>query len=122
MRLTHEEVVLVVNSQEGKKMRKVLIGSVIVCSLLLLSGWCLAQDTVKIGGFLPMTGAVAAYGQDANNGIRIAMEMMPTVPGKKTEFVVADTKSDKIEAANAMSRLIEKEMICEQEGVKKIND
>src|SRR4030043_878711 len=39
------------------------------------------------------------------------MEMMPTVLDKKVEFVVADTKSDKIEAANAMSRLIEKDKV-----------
>jgi branched-chain amino acid transport system substrate-binding protein len=92
-------------------MKKVLIGMVILFSVLLFASWCLAADTIKIGGFLPMTGAVAAYGQDANNGIKVAMEMKPTVLGKKVEFVVADTKSDKIEAANAMSRLIEKDKV-----------
>ncbi len=38
------------------------------------------EETVlpnAIGGFLPMTGAVAAYGQDAKAGIEIAMEMKP---------------------------------------------
>lgn len=84
---------------------------VILFSVLLLAGSSFAADTIKIGGFLPMTGAVAAYGQDAKNGIAIAMEMKPTVLGKKVEFVVADTKSDKIEAANAMSRLIEKDKV-----------
>jgi branched-chain amino acid transport system substrate-binding protein len=64
-----------------------------------------------IGGFLPMTGAVAAYGQDAKAGIEIAMEMKPEALGKKLNFVTADTKSDKIEAANAMSRLIEKDKV-----------
>jgi branched-chain amino acid transport system substrate-binding protein len=81
----------------------------IAAFVFLWSGMSLAQDTIKFGGFLPMTGAVAAYGQDAGNGIKIAMEMKPTVLGKKTAFVIADTKSDKIEAANAMSRLIEKD-------------
>jgi len=92
-------------------MKKILIGTCILFSVLLLAGWSFAADTVKIGGWLPMTGAVAAYGQDANNGIAIAMEMKPTVLGKKVEFVLADTKSDKIEAANAMSRLLEKDKV-----------
>ena len=86
-------------------------GTAILLLILLSAGLALAADTIKIGGFLPMTGAVAAYGQDANNGIKIAMGMKPTVLGKKVEFVVADTKSDKIEAANAISRLIEKDKV-----------
>ena len=92
-------------------MKKILVGTFILFSVLLLAGWSFAADTIKIGGWLPMTGAVAAYGQDANDGIAIAMEMKPTVLGKKVEFTVADTKSDKIEAANAMSRLIEKDKV-----------
>jgi len=87
-------------------MKKILIGTCVLFSVLLLAGWSFAADTIKIGGWLPMTGAVAAYGQDANNGIAIAMEMKPTVLGKKVEFTVADTKSD-----NAMSRLIEKNKV-----------
>jgi len=97
-------------------MKKILIGavilSVIVGAVALMS--CKPKEAVlpnAIGGFLPMTGAVAAYGQDAKAGIEIAMEMKPEVLGKKLNFVIADTKSDKIEAANAMSRLIEKDKV-----------
>jgi len=85
---------------------------VIVAVAALMS--CKSKESVlpnAIGGFLPMTGAVAAYGQDAKAGIEIAMEMKPEVLGKKLNFVIADTKSDKIEAANAMSRLIEKDKV-----------
>jgi branched-chain amino acid transport system substrate-binding protein len=91
-------------------MKKFLMGVSIVCSILVLAGLGLAQN-IKVGGFLPMTGAVAAYGQDAKVGIEIAMGMKPTVLGRKVEFVIADTKSDKIEAANAMSRLIERDKV-----------
>jgi len=91
-------------------MKKFLVGVAIVCSVLVLAGAGLAQN-IKVGGFLPMTGAVAAYGQDAKVGIEIAMGMKPTVLGRKVEFVIADTKSDKIEAANAMSRLIERDKV-----------
>jgi branched-chain amino acid transport system substrate-binding protein len=97
-------------------MKKILIGAgillVIVAVAALMS--CKSKEAVlpnAIGGFLPMTGAVAAYGQDAKAGIEIAMEMKPEALGKKLNFVTADTKSDKIEAANAMSRLIEKDKV-----------
>jgi len=92
-------------------MKKVLIGTFIFFSVLIWAGWSFAAETIKLGGWLPMTGAVAAYGQDAWAGIQIAMQMKPNVLGKKVVVVVADTKSDKIEAANAMSRLIEKEKV-----------
>ncbi len=78
---------------------------------IFLGSFCFAAETVKIGAYLPMTGAVAAYGQDAWNGIQIAKEMMGTVLGKKVELALVDTKSDKIESANAVSRLIEKEKV-----------
>jgi branched-chain amino acid transport system substrate-binding protein len=76
-----------------------------------LVGGAAAQEVIKIGAYLPMTGAVASYGQMEWAGIQIAQEMQPTVLGKKVEVVLVDTKSDKIEAANAMSRLIEKEKV-----------
>ncbi len=72
----------------------------------------LAEDTIKIGVYLPMTGAVAAYGESEWAGIQIANEMEPTVLGKKIELKLVDTKSDKIEAANAMTLLVEKEKVA----------
>ena len=70
-----------------------------------------AAKTVRIGVYLPMTGSVAAYGEMEWAGIRIANEMQPEVLGKKVEMVLVDTKSDRIEAANAMTRLIEREKV-----------
>jgi len=58
-----------------------------------------------------MTGGVAAYGDMEWSGIQVAKEMEPQVLGKKIEVVLVDTKSDKIEAANAMSLLVEKEKV-----------
>ncbi len=81
------------------------------CAVFALAGPVAAEDTIKIGAYLPMTGAVAAYGQMEWDGIQIANEMKPTVLGKKIELVLVDTKSDKIEAANAVSRLVEKEKV-----------
>ncbi len=92
-------------------MKKILVGAGTTFCLVFLAGWSFAAEGVKIGAYLPMTGAVAAYGQDSWNGMLLAREMKPTVLGKKVDLIVVDTKSDKIEAANAVSRLIEKEKV-----------
>jgi branched-chain amino acid transport system substrate-binding protein len=76
-----------------------------------IPGFGMAQDTIKIGAFLPMTGGVAAYGDMEWSGIQVARDMEPTVLGKKIDVVLVDTKSDKIEAANAVSLLVEKEKV-----------
>ncbi len=54
------------------------IGAVIFF-LLISTGAVSAAEEIRLGAFLPMTGAVAAYGQDAWNGIQIAREMRPAV-------------------------------------------
>lgn len=92
-------------------MKKKLILAEICIFVLFLTCWALAAETVKIGGVQAMTGSTAAFGQDTWNGILLAQEMAPTVLGKKVELVLVDSKSDKIETANAVSRLIEKEKV-----------
>jgi len=86
----------------------------LVLTLSLLPGTgslALASDTIKIGLYLPMTGGVAAYGEMEWAGIQIARDMEPQVLGKKIDIVLLDTKSDKIEATNAMTLLVEKEKV-----------
>ena len=70
-----------------------------------------ADDTVKIGVFLPLTGQNAFGGQLELEGVQLAAKENPTVLGKKVELFVVDNKSDKVEAANAVKRLIEKEKV-----------
>jgi branched-chain amino acid transport system substrate-binding protein len=67
---------------------------------------------VKVGLYLPMTGPAAAMGQMVWEGVQVAHNLKPQVAGKPVQLVLVDTKSDKIEAANAMSRLIEKEKVA----------
>ncbi len=96
------------------KAKKVVTAFVILSFLAVLTVvLCCSKssDTVKIGVFLPMTGGVASYGQMEWAGIMTANEIKPTVLGKKVELILVDEKSDKIEAANAVSRLIKKEKV-----------
>jgi branched-chain amino acid transport system substrate-binding protein len=74
-----------------------------------------AANVIKIGVFEPMTGANAAGGAMEVEGIKLANELNPTVTvGGKTyqvELVVVDNKSDKVEAANAVQRLIDRDKV-----------
>lgn len=69
------------------------------------------NDVIKIGVFEPMTGANAAGGEMTVEGIELAHEKVGEVLGKKVELVVVDNKSDKVEAANAASKLIEQDKV-----------
>lgn len=91
-------------------MRKLLL----LCLALVLgfanAAWS-ADDVVRIGVFLPLTGQNAFGGQLELEGVQMANKETPTVLGKKVELFVVDNKSDKVEAANAVQRLIEKEKV-----------
>ena len=69
------------------------------------------KDPVKIGVYLPLTGQNAFGGQLELEGVKLAHEEMPTVLGRPVELVVVDNKSDKVEAANAVKRLIERDKV-----------
>ncbi len=58
-----------------------------------------------------MTGNVATYGGMGWDGISIARKMEPEVLGRPVEVRLVDTKSEKVESANAVSRLIEKDKV-----------
>ncbi len=67
----------------------------------------IGAGTIKIGVAFPMTGGIAAFGQMTLNGVKVAEELYPTVLGKKIQLIIADNRSDKTEAANVVSRLID---------------
>lgn len=101
-----------------KKGMKIAAAAAAACALL--SAGCAksagtAGDVIKIGVFEPMTGANAAGGAMEVEGIKLANEMYPTVTvgGKeyKVELVIADNKSDKVEAATAAQRLVDKDKV-----------
>ena len=69
------------------------------------------SDVIKIGVFEPLTGANGAGGADEVDGVKLANKLYPTVLGKKVVLVVVDNKSDKVEAANAATVLVQKEKV-----------
>ncbi len=55
---------------------------------------------------------MAFGGQLELEGVQLAHKEMPEVLGRPVELVVVDNKSDKVEAANAVKRLIERDKVC----------
>ncbi len=70
-----------------------------------------AAEPIKIGVYLPLTGQNAFGGQLELEGVQLAQKQMPTILGRPVELVVVDNKSDKVEAANAVKRLTERDKV-----------
>ncbi|MDR0382752.1 MAG: ABC transporter substrate-binding protein [Spirochaetaceae bacterium] len=92
--------------------RIVKISFAAIAAMLFVFAGCSKKDSgkIKIGVFEPLTGANAGGGAIELEGIKLANKLFPsvTIDGKTypVELVVVDNKSDKVEAANAVQRLI----------------
>lgn len=70
-----------------------------------------AAEPIKIGVYLPLTGQNAFGGQLELEGVQLAHKLTPTVLDRPVELVIVDNKSDKVEAANAVKRLTERDKV-----------
>jgi branched-chain amino acid transport system substrate-binding protein len=99
---------------EGRNMKRQLTVLLTVAMVFMLGMPVMAADIgspilippIHIGVYLPMTGAVESYGKSAWEGIKAANAMMPALLGRDIKLVLADTKSDRTEAAKAVDTLI----------------
>ncbi|EAI5289305.1 ABC transporter substrate-binding protein [Campylobacter coli] len=83
----------------------------LVFSALALAN-CLYAKTINLGVVLPLTGPVAAYGQDVFNGIELANKLNAKLDnGDKVKLIVIDTKGDKLETTSAVNRLIAQDKV-----------
>jgi branched-chain amino acid transport system substrate-binding protein len=70
-----------------------------------------AEEPIKIGVFLPMTGNVSAFGQMEWLGIKTAQQMMGKILGREVKLILEDSKSEQTEAARAVERLIKQHQV-----------
>ena len=93
--------------------RRIAIFLLLMVALVIVGMGCTKKESnvIKIGIFEPITGANAAGGQLEVEGVKLAHKLYPEVLGKKVELVIADNKSDKVEAATAAARLVEKDKV-----------
>ena len=87
-----------------------LVSFIFVCVALCTPAASKA-NSVKLGIYLPMSGSSSVYGQAVFQGIKVAHTMRPTVLNRQVELILADTRSDKMEAANAVDKLIKTDQV-----------
>jgi len=84
----------------------------IVAAVALLGGMAYAKE-VKIGVVLPLTGNIAAFGQTSKAGLDIAAAQNNKLSnGDTVKLVVVDDRGDKVEAATAVKRLLDKDKVA----------
>lgn len=83
-----------------KKLLSVALATSLTCGIA-------AAKEIKVGAVMPMSGPLAAYGQVCNLGVTLANKLQPTLKnGDTIKIVLIDNKGDKVETANATTRLI----------------
>ena len=98
------------------KLSRIFATVAMAAMALGLAAPAMAADPIKIGVYLPLTGQNAFGGQLELDGVKLAQKANPTVLGRTVELVVVDNKSDKVEAANAVKRLTERDNVCSYIG------
>lgn len=72
----------------------------------LIATFALAKE-INVGVVMPMSGSLASYGQTTYEGVELAHALQPKLKnGDTLKLVLVDNKGDKVESANAATRLI----------------
>ncbi len=94
------------------RLLKVLVPFVLLVALVLPAA---AQNTIKIGMLVPLTGSAAADGTSALNSAKIALEQVNAaggVLGKKVELIYYDDQADAKQAVALAQKLIDQDKIA----------
>lgn len=85
--------------------------------VLLLSSACVqkqAENTIRIGVFMSLTGSTANFGISSVNGIKMAADEINAqggVNGKQIELLVQDDRSDAAEAATIVTKFVTQDKV-----------
>jgi branched-chain amino acid transport system substrate-binding protein len=86
----------------------------VVAMTMVVATPALAQETIKIGFFAPITGPVAADGASAKQSVELAVKDINAaggIKGKKIELIVYDDRLNPQEAVAIANKLIEKDQV-----------
>lgn len=81
----------------------------LIALLVPTSGVHAADDKVKIGSLMAMSGALASYGPPINNGVLLAAKHLNEaggVLGKEVDIVTRDSKTDPTSGVDAAKKLV----------------
>lgn len=89
---------------------RITVAAAFVSSVLCANSALAAE--VKIGVVLPLSGPLSGFGQPSQKGVELINSLEPTLKnGDTIKLVIIDDKSDKVEAANAMQRLVSSDKV-----------
>lgn len=92
------------------KLVKLTVAAALISSVMV-APHALAEE-IKIGVVLPLSGPLSGYGQPSQKGVELVNSMEPTLKnGDTIKLIIIDDKSDKVEAANAMQRLVSSDKV-----------
>jgi len=89
--------------------RRLALLSASAITFALASGAVQAQQTVKFGALMPMTGALAQFGPTSLNGINLAIKQINAQGGTslgRIEVIVSDTQTNPQQAVQAAKQLV----------------
>src|SRR5262245_4536876 len=95
-------------------MKRILLASVVIASLLSACNTQGNDNKVRIGVFMSTTGTTANFGISSVNGIKMAADEVNAaggINGKQVELLVQDDRSDASEAATIVTKFVTQDMV-----------
>ena len=95
-------------------MKRILLASFVIASLLSACNTQGSDNKVRIGVFMSTTGSTANFGISSVNGIRMAADEINAaggINGKQVELLVQDDRSDASEAATIVTKFVTQDMV-----------
>jgi branched-chain amino acid transport system substrate-binding protein len=95
-----------------KLFRSYLIASALLAGAAFPNDRAYAEDTIKIGAPVEVSGKFVSYGAAAKRGIEMAVDIYGgKVAGKKIEVLFRDLQSDPQVTANSFTQLLAEEKV-----------
>jgi branched-chain amino acid transport system substrate-binding protein len=95
-------------------MKRILIASIVIASLLSACNTQGGANKVRIGVFMSTTGSTANFGISSVNGIKMAADEINAaggINGKQVELLVQDDRSDASEAATIVTKFVTQDQV-----------
>ncbi len=95
-------------------MKRILVASIVLASLLTACNNGGGGDKVRIGVFMSTTGTTANFGISSVNGIKMAADEVNSaggINGKQIDLLVQDDRSDASEAATIVTKFVTQDQV-----------
>src|SRR5829696_7873966 len=95
-------------------MKRILVASIVIASLLSACQQQGGGDKVRVGVFMSLTGSTANFGISSTNGIKMAADEVNAaggINGKQVDVLVQDDRSDASEAATIVTKFVTQDQV-----------